>query len=241
MYENRTYRNLSKREGLVAFTATVKETDLHIQAKSNLKKKAIRAVLKARNMIESYALIDPSFLTSFVPVKAKEGAPAIVMEMIRAGTLANVGPMAAVAGAIAEFTGKKLMKASNEVIVENGGDIFMHLEKDSVFAIHAGDSILSMKIGVHIQCRKRPVSLCTSSGTLGHSKSFGRADAATVLSHSCALADAAATAIGNIVQTGKDIESAMEMGAAIPGITGIIIIKGENLGAWGDLELVNLT
>jgi len=241
MYENRTYRNLSKREGLVSFTATVKETDLHIQAESNLKKKAMRAVVKARKMIESYALIDPSFLTSLVPVKAKEGAPAIVMEMIRAGTLANVGPMAAVAGAIAEFTGKKLMKASNEVIVENGGDIFMHLETDSVFGIHAGDSILSMKIGVHIQCQNRPIALCTSSGTLGHSKSFGRADAATVISQSCALADAAATALGNIVQTGEDIKSAMELGAAIPGITGIIIIKGENIGAWGDLELVNLT
>lgn len=225
----------------MAFGATVKETDLHIQAQSNLAETAVRAVLKAREMIESYGRTDPYFLTSLAPVKAKFPTPDIAISMIEAGQLANVGPMAAVAGAVAEFTGKKLLEDSNEVIVENGGDIFMKLDTDAVFGIHAGNSVLSMKTGVRIQNPGSPIALCTSSGTLGHSKSFGRADAATVVARSCALADAAATALGNRVNTESDIEAAIEQGAAIPGIQGIIIIKGKSLGAWGDLELVRLS
>jgi hypothetical protein len=241
MFQNRTYRNLSKRKGLVAFGATVKETDLHIQAQLDLKDTAVRAILKAREMIESYSRTDPSFLTSLAPVKAKFPAPDIAISMIEAGKLANVGPMAAVAGAVAEFTGKKLLETSNEVIVENGGDIFMKLDTEAVFGIYAGNSVLSMKTGVRIQNQGKTVALCTSSGTLGHSKSFGRADAATVVSSSCALADATATALGNLVNTESDIEYAIEQGAAIPGIQGIIIIKGKSLGAWGALELVRLS
>ncbi|MCP4114106.1 MAG: UPF0280 family protein [Desulfobacteraceae bacterium] len=241
MFQNRTYRSLSKRKGLVAFTATVKETDLHIQARSNLTDTAVRAALRARDMIESYGRTDPAFLTSLAPVNAKFPVPDIAMSMIEAGKLANVGPMAAVAGAVAEFTGRKLLEDSNEVIVENGGDIFMKLDSDAVFGIYAGDSVLSMKTGVRLQNQGSPVALCTSSGTLGHSKSFGRADAATVVSRSCALADATATALGNLVNTEADIEAAVEQGAAIPGILGIIIIKGKSLGAWGDLELVRLS
>ncbi len=222
------------------FKATVKETDLHIQARTDLSQQAVRAVLRAREMIESYIQTDPLFLTSFVPVRAKFPTPAIAMEMIRAAALANVGPMAAVAGAVAEFTARVLLEHSAEVIVENGGDIFMKLESEAIFGIHAGDSPLSMRTGVRIQDRGIPTALCTSSGTLGHSKSFGRADAVTVLSPSCALADAAATALGNRVQTATDVQAAIDRGTEIPGITGIIIIKGRTMGAWGDLELVRL-
>ena len=240
MFQNRTYRDKSRRKGLVSFKATVKETDLHIQARSNLAEEAVRAVLNAREMIESYLAFDPYFATSLVPLKAKFPAPPIVMEMIRAAALANVGPMAAVAGAIAEFTGRKLLDASSEVIVENGGDIFMKLENEAVFGIYAGDSPLSMGTGVRIKAGNSPIALCTSSGTLGHSKSFGRADAVTVISSSCALADAAATALGNLVQTESDIQHAIDRGIEIPGVSGIIVIKGKTLGAWGEVELVRL-
>jgi ApbE superfamily uncharacterized protein (UPF0280 family) len=240
MFQNRTYRNLSNRKGLVSFKATVKETDLHIQAGTDLAEIAVRAVLRARQMIESYIQTDPLFLTSLVPVKAKFPTPTIAMEMIQAATLANVGPMAALAGAVAEFTGRVLLDDSPEVIVENGGDIFMKLEKEVVFSIYAGDSPLRMRTGVRIQDRGVPTALCTSSGTLGHSTSFGQADAVTVLSPSCALADAAATALGNLVQTASDVQVAIDRGVKIPGVTGIIIIKGRTMGAWGDLELVRL-
>lgn len=240
MFENRTYRTQSKRHGLVSFKTTVKETDLYIQARFNLAEQALRAVLHAREMIESYLTVDPQFLNSLVPLREKFPAPPIVMEMIRAAALADVGPMAAVAGAVAEFTGKALLDYSSEVIVENGGDIFMKLENEAVFGIYAGDSPLSMGTGVRIYSGNEPIALCTSSGTLGHSKSFGRADAITVISSSCALADATATALGNIVQTESDVQQAIDRGLEIPGVSGIIVIKGKTLGAWGAVELVRL-
>ena len=241
MFENRsTYRSWSKRQGLISFNATVKETNLHIQARSNLAEQAVRAVLHAREMIESYLEVDPQFLTSLVPLRERFPAPPIIIDMIRAASLANVGPMAAVAGAVAEFTGKALLNHSPEVIVENGGDIFMKLENDAVFGIYAGNSPLSMETGVRIKAGTSPVALCTSSGTLGHSKSFGRADAVTVISASCTLADAAATALGNLVQTESDVQLAIDRGIEISGVSGIIVIKGKTLGAWGEVELVRL-
>lgn len=241
MFENRTYRSRSKRGGLVPFTITVKETDLHIQADTDLSARAVKAVLECRNYIENYIERHPGFLTAMSPVEGLFPTPAIVSEMIDAGKKADVGPMAAVAGAVAEFTGRRLLEQSREVIVENGGDIFMKLDSDSVFSVFAGDSPLSMTTGIRIGQRKGPVSLCTSSGTLGHSKSFGRADAATVIAESCALADAVATALGNQVRKATDIEKAIHMGKSIPGIQGIIIIKGKHMGVWGDLELVRLS
>jgi len=248
MFENRNYRLSSKKKGLIPFTIRVKETDLHIQAESDLSEIAIKEVLEQRGFIEAYMQIDPQFRTSFRPLPLMlTAAPKIVTEMIGASNKAGVGPMAAVAGAIAEQTGRELLKYSKEVIVENGGDIFFKINSDIVFSIFAGRSPLSMKVGVKITPRNRGMgfnkgmALCTSSGTVGHSISFGKADAATVIAQSCALADAAATAIGNIVKQDCDIEKAIEAGQQIPGVEGIIIIKGRKLGAWGDLELIRIT
>ncbi|MFO7748550.1 MAG: UPF0280 family protein [Desulfobacteraceae bacterium] len=240
MFDNRTYRSRSRKEGLVPFTVTVKETNLHIQARQDLSDKAVKAVLECRNLLESYIFRCPGFAAAMNPVQPVFPTPKIAAEMIQAAARAKVGPMAAVAGAVSEFTGRALLNHSTEVIVENGGDIFMKLDKEAVFAIFAGNSPLSMKTGVRIARRDTPYALCTSSGTLGHSASFGRADAATVVADSCALADAAATALGNMVQNRSDIETAIETGRKIEGIQGIIIIKGKEIGLWGDLELVKL-
>ena len=245
MFKNRTYRSSARKKGLVSFTITVKETDLHIQAASDLSQEAVRSVLKHRGFIESYAQHDPRFYTSLNPIFPVHPFPEIVPEivhgMMEAGRRTGVGPMAAVAGAIAACTGMDLLKYSNEVIVENGGDIFIKTNTDTIFSIFAGNSPLSMKVGVRVEKREAPFALCTSSGTFGHSKSFGRADAVTVLSGSCPLADAAATSLANIVKNPPDIQRAIEAGKKIQGIQGIIIIKGEKLGAWGDIELVNLS
>jgi len=91
------------------------------------------------------------------------------------------------------------------------------------------------------QIENRAMALCTSSGTVGHSISFGKADSATVIAQSCALADAAATALGNMVKQDSDIEKAIQAGQKIAGVEGIIIIKGKLLGAWGAIELVRVS
>lgn len=240
MFENRTYRSQAKKKGLVSFIVTVKETNLHIQANQDLSDNAVKAVLECRNYLETYIQRYPEFASSMSPIRPGFPMPKIAADMIHASAEVNVGPMACVAGAVSEFTGRRLLEDSNEVIVENGGDIFMKLEREMIFSIFAGNSPLSMKTGVRIATRETPMALCTSSGTLGHSKSFGRADAATIISDSCALADAAATALGNMVQKDSDIKTAINAGKQVNGIYGIIIIKGKQIGLWGDFELVRL-
>ena len=117
-------------------------------------------------------------------------------DMVKAGKNAGVGPMAAVAGAIAEHVGLGLLKSTNHVIVENGGDIFIKTDAPLTVGIFAGKSSLSLRIGIRLSGGPKPMAVCTSSGTVGHSLSLGRADAVCVAADSCAIADAAATAIG---------------------------------------------
>ncbi|WDP89183.1 MAG: UPF0280 family protein [Desulfobacter sp.] len=241
MFDNReTYRSRHNKQGLTAFNATVKETNLNIQAATDLSREAVRAILTYRQHIEAHISAHPEFAASLAPLPDPGPAPAIITEMIGAGRVAGVGPMAAVAGAMAEFTGRELLEYSTEVVVENGGDIFVSSHTDMVFTIYAGDSPLSMKAGIQVARQDHPFAMCTSSGTLGHSKSFGQADAATVLADSCALADAAATALGNRIQGPQDIEPAIAAGRAMNGIRGIVIIVGKQIGLWGDLQLVRL-
>ncbi len=240
MFENRTYRQHHKKDGLINFEITVKETNLNIQADTDLSDKAIKAVLEIRNFLETHIVQHPEFGTSIVPVTSSGLVQKNILEMIEAGQLANVGPMASVAGTIAAYTGQKLLAYSNEILIENGGDIFVKSNTETIFSIYAGNSPFSMTCGIKITKKKNPYGLCTSSGTLGHSKSFGKADAAVVLSDSCPLADAVATALGNMVSHPSDIQTAIDTGKKIPGICGIVIITGDSIGAWGDLELVKL-
>jgi hypothetical protein len=126
------------------------------------------------------------------------------------------------------------------VIVENGGDICLAGSKERTVGIYAGSSPLSLKIGVAVDPEETPLGICTSSGTVGHSVSFGKADAVCVVSKSATLADAAATGIGNIVQGQEDIGRGLERGKEIEGVSGVLIIVGEKMGAWGKMRLVKL-
>ena len=236
-YQPRTYRHWIEGKDLVPFTVTVKETDLYIRATSNLQRKARRLALKYRRQLEQYIEKNPDFLTSLEPLPAPEHAPRIVLEMIEAGRIANVGPMAAVAGTIAEFVGRELLEFSPEIIVENGGDIFLKISQKRVVGIYAGNSPLSGKLGLEINPQDTPLGVCTSSGTVGHSLSFGKADAVVVIAGSAALADAAATAICNKVSKPADINPAIEIGRNISGLKGIVIIMGGDIGVWGGVKL----
>jgi hypothetical protein len=166
-----------------------------------------------------------------------EDAPKIVKEMAEAGQKAGVGPMAAVAGAIAECVGRELMRFSPEVIVENGGDIFLNTLKPRLVGVYAGGSPFTGKIALQIEAEETPLGICTSSGTVGHSLSFGRADAVIVLSPSAAIADAVATAIGNLIKNAADIPKGINFAQGIPGLKGILIIKDDKLGLWGRVRI----
>lgn len=240
MYQPRTYRRWIKDEDLVSFNVTVKETDLYIRAMRNLKAEALEVVIKYRTSLEEYIKSHPLFLHSLEPCSVEENAPTIVRDMAQATQTVGVGPMAAVAGVVAEAVGKDLLAYTSEVIVENGGDIFMKLSKTRLVGVYAGESSLTGKIALEISPEETPLGICTSSGTVGHSLSFGVADAVIVLSRSTALADAAATAIGNKVKSADDIAAAIEQSQAINGLAGVVVIKDDKMGIWGRVKLVPL-
>ena len=235
--EPRTYRHWVESKDLILFNVTVKETDLYVRASSNLKRKTHRLVSKYRSQLENYIERHPAFLTSLKPLPAAEDAPFIAKQMAEAAQKAGVGPMASVAGAIAEFVGNELLAFSPEIIIENGGDIYLKSSKTRTVGIYAGESPLTGKIGLEVKGQDTPLGICTSSGTVGHSLSFGHADAVIVISQSAILADAAATAIGNLIDQPGDITSGIEFGKGINGLRGILIIKDSNIGIWGEVKL----
>jgi len=238
-HEDRTYRRWIESD-LRAFEVRIGESDLLISSERPVPELAERAVRLARGDLKAYLARDPGFETTLRPRYALAGAPAIVLRMIEAARACDVGPMAAVAGAVAQVVGEALLAESRQVIVENGGDIFLYTARPRTAAIYAGASPLSGTLGIKVGRLNQPLGLCTSSGTVGPSLSFGKADAAIVLAQSAALADAAATALGNRVTTAADIEPALEAVSQISGIYGLAAIIGESLGAWGEMELVRL-
>jgi ApbE superfamily uncharacterized protein (UPF0280 family) len=239
-YEERTYRNYVRAENLVKFEVVEQETDLLILAESNLFEKAMASVIKHRADLEHYIAKDPQFAKAFSPHHLRSDAPPLAKQMAEAARKAKVGPMAAVAGAIAECVGRDLLPLTGEVIVENGGDIFLKLKERRKVGIFAGTSPFSEKIALEVEPREKPFSICTSSGTVGPSFSFGKADAVVVIAESAALADAAATAIGNVVVEVPDIDKGLNIAKKIKGLDGVLIVKADQLGALGKIKLVAL-
>ncbi len=241
MHEPRFYRHWIKDGGLFSFTITVEQTNLYIRSQRNLKNKALDSVLKHRGSLESYIEHHPLFLTTLDAYQAESGAPVIVKEMARASRLAGVGPMAAVAGAIAEAVGRDLLALSPEVIVENGGDVFLKISEKRLVGIYAGQSSFTKKIALEIMPGETPLGIGTSSGTVGHSLSLGSADAVICLASASALADAAATAIGNLVKASDDIPKAIDQAQCIEELRGVVIIVGDQMGIWGKVKIVPLS
>jgi len=239
-HQERTYRSLLHKDGLVSFRVAVKETDLFVHADKPLEDITRELILKYRGHIETYIQQHPEFAKTLQPWHVGGPAPLIVKDMVSAGEKAGVGPMAAVAGAMAEHVGTELLLHTEEIVVENGGDIFMKTKGPVTIGIFAGSSPLSLRIGLRIDSGNKPFAACTSSGTVGHSLSLGKADAVSVVSDSCSLADAAATAIGNLIQSKNDIQQALDIGKQIEGVNGLVIIIGDAIGMWGDLEIVPL-
>ncbi len=239
-YEPRTYRSLVRDDRLVGFEVIVRETDLMIRASRDLSAPARELVCAERGGLEAYIREHPGFASTLSPWRAQGPAPRLVQEMIAAGRAAGVGPMAAVAGAIAEAVGRGLLEYCAEVIVENGGDIFLKTRDAATVALYAGRSPLSLRVGVVIGGGGRAVAVCTSSGTVGHSLSFGKADAVCVVAPSGALADAAATAVGNHVRSARDLRRAIARGRRIPGVEGLAVVAGGRVAFWGDLQVVPL-
>ncbi|MHC1726771.1 MAG: UPF0280 family protein [Syntrophobacteraceae bacterium] len=226
-------------KGRVSFQVKYRETDLWIRARRSLEKEAMEAVLNCRLQLEKYIASHQEFLSSLSPLPDDPLAPPLVRQMLQAAIAAEVGPMASVAGAISEAVGLALKPFSDSVIVENGGDCFLDLQEETTVGIFAGPkSPFSGRIALKLGAERFPTGICTSSATVGHSLSFGKTDSITVISKNTALADAAATRLGNMVQSHADIPEALELASRIPLIEAALILIKDKMGAWGELELV---
>ena len=195
-------------------------------------------LIRERLLLENYILKHPEFLTSYEPLEVEEDAPRVVKLMARAGKNADVGPMAAVAGSISQVIVEDLSNyRCRNIISNNGGDIALRTSKDVVVGLYAGDSPISGKVGFKIDEDRgsKGYGVCTSSGTVGHSVSFGNADAVVVFAEESSIADGAATSIGNFAVGPPEeaINKCLERAECIEGIDGVFVVVGEYAGKVG--------
>ena len=236
-YIERSYRSKIKINDLTAFHVLIKETDIWVSAIADFKNETENIVHDLRYKLEGYIQTHQEFLTTLEPYPDDIYAPRIVRDMISCSAKAGVGPMASVAGAMAQYIANGLKDLSDQIIIENGGDIYMNVSRDVTVSIFAGTSPLSEKLGIVIPEKMMPMGVCSSSGRVGHSLSMGSSDVVCILSRSAVLADAAATALGNRVKSKKDLGRISEEAGSIEGVLGGVAIMDDEMTAWGIVEL----
>lgn len=199
---------------------------------------AHESLLRNRAELEGYISLNQFFRSTLEPLAVEGNAPRVVKLMADAAEKTGVGPMAAVAGALADLMLEDVMKKGcGYAIIENGGDIAMKVDIPARVVVYAGSSPFSSRIGFEVTPEETPMGVCTSSGTVGHAISFGNADAAVAFADSAALADAAATALGNSVKSEKDVRKAAELAKSLS-IRGTVVIKGRSIAAWGRIPRI---
>jgi ApbE superfamily uncharacterized protein (UPF0280 family) len=237
-HEPRVYRDFSGDERFIVFRVAVETSDLYVKALVPLESETEALVRLLRGQIERAIERRPCFLTSLAPIEPDpEDAPIVAM-MVRAGKKAGTGPMAAVAGAVAHCTGTALLEKSPELIIENGGDVFIKSALPTTVGIYAGASPLTGRIGIEVPPGDIPMGVCSSSGKVGPSFSAGAAHAAIVIAPDTALADAAATALGNRIRGPDDLEWALEWVLTIEGVRGAAAVIEDRFAACGEVKIV---
>lgn len=227
--------------GEIGFQVVLEETDLWVTGQKDLSARILNYVQKLRLDIKSYAGLYPDFLSALVPVEEKKHCPEIVARMIRASASLEVGPMAAVAGGIAQMVAEKFAEQSPELLVENGGDIYMYSSRERTVGLLA-EPEEGVMLGLRIPADRFPCALCSSSSTIGHSLSLGEGSLVSVMASSGCIADAAATALANRLRGKKGLSRMLAHARTLReiGVCGVFAQKDEEIGAWGDMELVSL-
>ena len=239
-YKERTYRSRFSDDERRWFCVKFLESDLWIGVDSGSYRASMEAdtyamLVELRRSMDAYLLMDPAYKVALTPYDAGLEAPNILKEMSRVSHKTGIGPMSAVAGAVARHVAEFL--GTNEVIVENGGDIYAQACSDMDISVFAGQSPLSEKIGLHIPAADFPLGICTSSGTVGPSLSLGRADAVMIVCKDVMLADSYATAMANRIKTVNDLQPVIDRISDIPEILGAIAVKDDRMAITGQFEL----
>lgn len=234
-------RDLSPRPGETAFQVVVAQTDLFIVASRPLAREIGDYVSALRAELMTYILLHPEFRDSLVPVEVTAQAPPIAREMAEAAVRFGVGPMAAVAGAVSQAVADRFSAEASELLVENGGDVVLRSTVERTVALLARPAA-GARLGLCFAPDRLPAAICASSAKVGHSLSLGQADMATVVADRGAVADAAATALGNLLVTQADLDGVLAAaeGMRRRGVRGAFVQIGEMVGMVGDIDLVAL-
>jgi len=212
------------------------EARLKVVCSKNLRYESSARLVEIYDDLVDYINRYPLFKISYEPVEVGPDVAEIVRLMSKSAFLAGVGPMASVAGAFSQLIGEYLVGCGGEdVIVDNGGDIYLNLTSEKVVGLYAGHSPVSGRISLRVKPDETPVGVCTSSASVGPSISLGDSDAVTVVADSSAIADAAATAIGNVVRGGSGVELGIKTAKGLECVRGVIIVSGERMGCFGNL------
>ncbi len=243
-YERRTYRTQFNTNRFTGFEVKYLETDLWIgidpaSFREEMKEIALQKMKELRIRLDEYIVSEPVFKKTLKPFQPSEIAPEEAVEMAKAAEKAGIGPMSAVAGLFAREVGEAILQnfLVEELVIENGGDIYVLLKNELVLSVFAGESPLSERIGLVVPPDKSKLGICTSSGTVGPSLSFGKADAVMVICEDVLLADAFATAFGNRVKSPNDVEKAINHSEKYPEILSMLIICEDKIGIRGDFEI----
>ncbi len=239
-YKERSYRSRFSGDERHWFCVKFLESDLWIGVDSgsyraSMEQDIYAMLVDLRRTMDAYLLMDPVYKAALVPYEAGFEAPTILKDMSRVSHKTGIGPMSAVAGAVAKHVADFL--GTKEVIVENGGDIYAKAVSDMDISVFAGQSPLSEKVGLHIPAAAFPCGICTSSGTVGPSLSLGRADAMMIVCKDVLLADSYATAMANRIKTVNDLQPVIEQIQNIPEILGALAVKDDKLAVCGLYEL----
>jgi ApbE superfamily uncharacterized protein (UPF0280 family) len=207
------------------FATILAEDPAHIAA-------AKTGVLAARQVLEAYIACDPFFAATFDPYEP-DSDEELILRMAGATRKAGVGPMAAVAGAIAWAGVEAMVEAGATFgVIDNGGDIALIADRPVRVGVHAGSASLSNRVAFVVPAQEKILGICTSSATVGPSISFGIADAVTIFSHDVALADAWATSVCNQIRPSDN--SVLERLDPAE-VSGVFAIMGEAVVRWGEL------
>ena len=196
-------------------------------------------IVQERKNIEKFILLHPAFASALKPIRLLPEAPPIVQKMAKASKVTGLGPMASVAGTLAQYGVEAAMKAGcTDVLVENGGDMYIASSSPVTIGIYAGKNSIGAQLAFHILPEDLPLSICSSSSEMGHSLSFGNCELATVVAKEAALADSAATLVCNSISKQEDVAQVLDDVGRIEGIQGILVVKDNNVGLWGTLPKI---
>lgn len=231
------YRNKISAEGRYSFRLDYKYSGLYIMCDRDISSGLKEPVLNFYRDIETAIVGETNFEKSLVPLKAGKDSPRTIKEMCSAGEVFSVGPMASIAGALCDHLAKSLTDRCSFLMIENGGDVYIKSNGPLEVGIFTKNAYFKDKLTLLIEAEQTPCGICSSSGSFGHSLSLGKSDLVTVLSRTATIADAAATAIANTINSEEDIDKAIARFKEYREVEGLIIIRNKRIGLWGKLQL----